>query len=368
MKIRRIKTFEYNVVRSLMLLNLWWIGCKLFKNPMKSIKIIRSLITRFSKIMGSNKLVRAFYVDGKYYWDMFNPGWPSKGFNTFFKSHLIEEAIDVQPDNSYRRLLIAITKRCPLQCEHCSEIKTLYKKDVLTLNQYQDKIDKFIKNGVGQLVYSGGEPISRLDDLISLIGRYKGKCDQWIYTSAFGLNMDVAKKLKQAGLNGAAISLDHHLESEHNKFRGNSKSYLWALQGIKNLQEVGILVSLNVCPTKDYVDSNGVEEIIKLAKNLNIPIVNILEPRAVGNYEGKDVEYLPEHINKIRHISSKYNFNSKFFNYPTVLFPAGYRDKIPCGGGKSYLLLDYDGTLYPCPFCKVKMPDLKSSETLCQAD
>ena len=367
MKIRRVGPVEYNIVRFSMLMNIWWIGCKVYKNPITSLKTVRKLIQRFTKMMGKKKMVRAYKLDGKYNWDMFNPAWPSPGFDAFFRSHLLEENTTEKESSSIRRLIIAITKRCPLQCEHCSEAATLYKKDVLSYNQLVDKIDPFVDAGIGQLVLSGGEPLSRFDDLIKILNRYKSKCDQWLYTSAFGLTYDKALLLKKAGLNGAAISLDHHIEKEHNLFRGNKKSYFWVLEGIKNLQKAGVLVSINVCPTKEYIEQSGPESMIALAKELEIPIVNFLEPRAVGNYQSKDVELHPVHFDRLASLSEEYNFDKNLFDSPTVLFPAAYRKSTPCGGGVSYIFLDYDGTLYPCPFCKVKMPEVKSDAQLCVA-
>lgn len=367
MAIRKIKSFEYDLVRIGIICNIWWLGCKLYKNPFRSLTVVKKLVQNFSKMIGHKKLVRAYKMDGKYAWDMFNPAWPSKGFNAFFTNHLVEIEPTKNQNQSLRRLLIAITKRCPLQCEHCSEAATLYQNDVLTFDDFVSKIDPFVAQNVGQLVYSGGEPLSRFDDLLLFLKNYRGKCDQWIYTSAFGLTAQKAQQLKAAGLNGAAISLDHHDEAEHNRFRGNKQSYQMVLNGIKHLQNAGVMVSINVCATKAYINSGEVEKIIELAKNLEIPMVNFLEPRAVGNYQDKAVELDAAQMDYLANLSNKYNFDKKYFDYPTVLFPAAYRKSMPCGGGKSYLLLDYDGTLYPCPFCKVKMPSINLKVNLCEA-
>ena len=367
MIISKISGVKYNLVRLGMLVNIWWIGCKTYKNPITSIKVVRLLVQNFTRMIGQKKLVRAFKVDKLYYWDIFNPGWPSPGFNAFFKSHLLELKPVTGEEQLLRRLIVAITKRCPLQCEHCSEAATLYQKDILTYQEYIDKIDPFVEKGIGQLVFSGGEPLSRFEDLILILNRYRDRCDQWIYTSAFGLNLEKAIQLKAAGLNGVAISLDHHIKEEHNKFRGNQKSYDWVLEGIKSAQEAGLLVSLNVCPTKEYIESGGPEKLIELGKELNVSIIVFLEPRAVGNFENKDVELQEVHKEQLSELSNKYNFQKSNLDYPTVLFPAGYRKALSCGGGKSYLFLDFDGTLYPCPFCKTKMPEIKTKESLCIA-
>ena len=137
------------------------------------------------------------------------------------------------------------------------------------------------------------------------------------------------------------------------------------LEGIKNLQNEGIFVALNTCTTKEYIDSGTVEEIIELAKELHVPIVNFLEPRAVGNYDGQDVELDEERKAYLTSLSEKYNFNNELYAYPTVLFPAGYRGQVKCGGGHSYVFIDYDGQVYPCPFCKVRMPEVKRAEDVC---
>jgi MoaA/NifB/PqqE/SkfB family radical SAM enzyme len=349
------------------MINIWWIGCQVYKNPLKSYKVIVKLIRRINKMIDIKKLVRAYKIDGKYVWDMFHPSWPSAGFNRFFKSHLLETQPVTGNEQTLRRLLIAITKRCPLQCEHCSEASTLNNKDVLSYEEFIEKIDPYVQKGVGQLIYSGGEPLNRFDDLLGFLAYFKDRCNQWIYTSAYGLTLEKALQLKKAGLDGAAISLDHHLEEGHNTFRGNKNSFHWVLEGIKNLHSAGVFVSINVCPSRDYIESGGVMKLIELVKNLEVPIINFLEPRSVGNYQDKDVELHQSHTDYLENLSNKFNFNRNYFTYPTILFPAAARKHMACGGGRLYMLLDYDGTLYPCPFCKVKITSFKPEIALCKA-
>ncbi|QNA44677.1 radical SAM protein [Lacibacter sediminis] len=365
---RRIGSIEYDIVRLLALCNVWWIGCKIYRNPIKSIRVLIKMIRNINKMIVVKKLVRAFKVDGKYVWDMFYPSWPSAGFNSFFKNHLLETEPVTGREQTLRRLMIAITKRCPLQCEHCSEAATLYNKDVLSYDQFIERIEPYVQQGVGQLVFSGGEPLSRYDDLLLFLRHFKDRCNQWIYTSGYGLTLEKAKQLKAAGLDGAAISLDHHLEDGHNKFRGNQKSYYWVLEAIKNLQTAGVFVAINVCPSKEYIESGGVPKLIDLCKQLGVPVINLLEPRAVGNYQDKDVELQQSHKDHLKQLSDQFNFNKTYYTYPTVLFPAGLRKTMPCGGGRIYMFLDYDGTLYPCPFCKVKLSSYQPKTSVCLAE
>ncbi len=364
---KRVTGIEYNAVRLLMILNIWWAGTRAYRNPFTSMRSLSTLLRNFKKMMGAPKLARAYKLNGKYVWDIYNPAWPSKAFNLHFLKRLHEIRSISTEYNSLRRLVIAITKRCPLQCEHCSEGDTLYQPDILGYEALRDRIASFVNRGTGQLVYSGGEPLSRFNDLVKLIKHFNKGCDQWIYTSGFGLDPEKAKALKQAGLNGVAISLDHHTEDGHNAFRGNNKSYYWVLQSIKNCREAGLMAILNVCPTNEYIASGGMEEYMRHARELGIPIINIYEPRSVGHYKGKSAELQPAHKEILEGLCDKYNFSKTLSDFPSLIYPASFRKTTPCGGGRSYLFLDYDGKLYPCPFCRVPVNDIDPSKNLCLA-
>jgi MoaA/NifB/PqqE/SkfB family radical SAM enzyme len=365
--LRRIIGVEYSFIRVLMILNIVWVATFAYRDLFKAVSVIRELLRRHKQLLGKAKMVRAFKNGNRYYWDIFNPGWPSKAFDHFFLNQLHEVSAVSEGHTSLRRVLVAITKKCPLNCEHCSEGDTLNQKDLLSYEELQSKLQHFVDRGVGQLVYSGGEPLHRFDDLVKLVAHFRDDCDQWIYTSGFGLTREKAIALRDAGLNGAAISLDHHEEAGHNSFRRNAKSFRWVLDALTNCREAGLFVAFNMCPTRDYIDAGGLEEYMDFAKSLQVPIVNILEPRAVGNYAGKEVQLDGSHRKRIRDLVSTVNFNTSHIKFPTIIYPGGYRDAWPCGGGRSYLLLDYDGTLYPCPFCKKKVEDVSLTETLCQA-
>jgi MoaA/NifB/PqqE/SkfB family radical SAM enzyme len=366
---RRVTGIEFHLLRLCIITRIWWLGLKLYRNPFTSLKVVFELVHGFSRMLDGRQLKKAFRTHSGYRWDMFNPSWPSKGFDRFFTSHLVEIKPSPSKRSPLRRLLVAITKRCPLHCEHCSEASTLNEADVLSVQEYINRIQPLVQAGVGQLVYSGGEPLARFDDLIALIRHFKDECDQWVYTSAFGLTKERAYALKEAGIDGVAISLDQHEEEGHNLFRRSKHSYSFVINAIQYLQEVGIFVAINVCPSRTYIEANGVEQMIALLKSKNIPIINLLEPRAVGNYAGKDVELRTNHHQHLLQLSQHYLFETRDQKDPSVLYPAGYRSFKACGGGISYLHLDHDGKLYPCPFCKTQISDSlpKPEKAYCEA-
>ncbi|MFT4522266.1 MAG: hypothetical protein ACI8ZN_001211 [Bacteroidia bacterium] len=66
------------------------LGAKAYRNPIKSWQATFILVKRFKAMLGPKKIIRAFKIDGKYLWDIYNSSWPSKGFNAFFTTHLHE--------------------------------------------------------------------------------------------------------------------------------------------------------------------------------------------------------------------------------------------------------------------------------------
>lgn len=349
-----------------MFFRIWQQGLNLYGDPLKSYSALRKLLIHGRKVNNGSALSKGFRVADGYGWDMFHPLFPGRAFDSFFYQHLEEIVPSGTGKPVLRRLLVAITKKCPLQCAHCSEWDSLNQKDVLSLGELRHKIAEMVHLGVSQIVYSGGEPLNRFADLLALVEHF-GDRSQWIYTSAYGLDLEKARLLKDAGLEGVAVSLDHHIAHEHNAFRNNSKAWDEAVKGIQNCLQVGFPVALNICPQREYINSGGMDEFMKLAKELGVHMVNILEPRAVGHWEGEDVELGLTERETLESVWRRYNLEEKYLSFPIITYPGMARKNTPCGGGLSYLLLDYDGTLRPCPFCKTPINEVQRERSLCEA-
>ncbi|MEO0897214.1 MAG: radical SAM protein [Bacteroidota bacterium] len=366
MKTRKVTGLEFRLVQLLMFLNIWWVGVRLYKSPLKALKGLKELRTHGDKVLLGRSLSKAFRHEKKYGWDMFHPLWPSPAFDKFFYHHMEEVMPSGQNQGVLRRLLVAITKKCPLQCAHCSEWDTLNQKDVLSREELREKIQAMVDYGVSQIVYSGGEPLNRFDDLVWLIDQFRDSSN-WVYTSGYGLTVEKAKRLKEAGCEGIAISLDHHDPDAHNAFRGSNKSFDWVKKAVLHCHEQGLLVSVNVCPTREYLAEGAMPNFVELMEEWQVPMVNVLEPRAVGHFANMDVELRLHEKNYLEELFYQYNFEEGWEEKPIFLYPAISRKHLRCGGGISYLLLDYDGTLRPCPFCKAPMKLNTEQKILCEA-
>lgn len=363
---RVIRGIEFRFIQILLFCDIFLIAIKHYRSLKLALKSVSLLINHSKNSMGNNKMNKAFYLNGRYYWSIFNPKWPSKEFRKFISTEL-ESLLRTSTSSGITTLFLAFTKKCPLACEHCSEYPQLDNKELLSFENWTNILDNWLDKGVGQIIYAGGEPISRFNDLIELIKRYHEEIDQWIYSSGYGLTLKKALALKNAGINGVAISIDNHVSALHNTFRGSNLSFQMAIDAIANCQQAGITTAINICPSREYVNSGKLYDFMNFAKDLHVPFVHIIEPRAIGNYEGKDVEYSLKEKNFIEEIFFEYNLSSKYKNYPIILYPPIVRKRTACRGGNSYILIDYDGSYKNCPFCKKTWNDSQNNSN-CTAD
>lgn len=323
-----------------------------YRDPALALKVLRALIGLKRSLVGSLDNLKWLKSGGRYFWNISSPGWPSGAFDSF----LLHEMNRLVPlpgfQNRYQTLIFSITSRCPLSCEHCYEYSNLDSKELLSLSELQQILSRFQEMGVSSIELSGGEPLSRFDDLLVLLQTSKPGTDFWILTSGFGLELRKAWALKKAGLTGVVISLDHYAESEHNHFRGSDQAYEWVWKAVKNAQSVGLAVALSLCVTRDFLSEENLDRYLQLALEKGVYLVRILEPREVGRYQGKNVELTPAELNILDNWFTKVSSDPAYQNYPILDYLAYYQSRSGCFGGDRYLYIDSRGDLHACPFCQ----------------
>ena len=95
-------------------------------------------------------------------------------------------------------------------------------------------VQQFQELSVVQLQFSGGEPLLRMPALLSLLQTARPGTDFWVITSGHLLTLENARALKQAGLTGVTINLDHINPHLHNQFRGFANAYNWLEKAAAN--------------------------------------------------------------------------------------------------------------------------------------
>lgn len=307
----------------------------------------------YKRAVGLKKAVK---VGRRYYVQMGFPGTESKGLKTLTINELNRHIPIPGHQAGLNLLLLAITKKCSLQCAHCFEWDNLNQHEQLSANDVLQIIRKFQTNGVASIELSGGEPLNRYTDLLRIVRESEtALSDFWLITSGYRLTAERALELKQAGLTGVCISLDHWDAAQHDAFRGLEGSFDWALQAAQNARDAGMVLGLGLTAVRNFCTPAHLMRYAQLAKDHGAHFIRVLEPRSVGHYSGMDVELGAKEIEVLEAFMFDLQTKKAYRNYPIIDYYPAYQRKAGCSGaGQRFLYVDTDGDMHACPFCQNK--------------
>jgi MoaA/NifB/PqqE/SkfB family radical SAM enzyme len=327
-----------------------------YKNPITFFKVIKGVAAFKSRFTIGQKIPKLAMVDGKVYMNCNVSGFPSP---YFFNPMEIEARKSLKLTNTLLEqqsmVQIALTKKCPLNCEHCFEADVLNQKEALTVDDHIEIVAKLQASGVPMIQFGGGEPMNRLADLLTILKSAKKTSDFAIYTSGYKLNSENARALKNAGLNSILLSIDHYIPEKHNAFRRNDKAFNWAMEAAKSAVENKLVLTFVICVTREFCSYENLMNYMNFANENGAAFVQFLEPRSVGNYEGKDVILRPFEQDLLDSFFIEVNTNKAYKHLPILIYPGYQQRNLGCvGAGSKYIYIDTDGYITACPFCRNK--------------
>ena len=332
-----------------------------YRSVSKANKVLKALYLFKKSVLGSIR-TKIVFLNGKYYHSLYAPGYPSKAFDNYIEAEFNRILPVKKKTNELTFILFAITKKCPLQCEHCLEWKNLNQSESFTLNELQQVITKFQNEGIAQFHLSGGEPMVRIKDLVKIISTAGKQSEFYVLTSGFNFTDANAKALKNAGLTGVVISLDHYIPGLHNAFRGSDHSFDEVMKAVENAKENDLLITLTVCVTRTFTTWDNLMSYAELAKRLAVPFIQLLEPKAIGHYEGKQVALDESHFRLLEKFYLLLNLDPMYQDYPVIIYHGYHQRRIGClAGGNRALYINSEGFVNACPFCQTKSANIKDA-------
>ena len=323
-----------------------------YGNLRKAFFALRQIFRTRKKIHGNKFTLKYLYANERYFTSMNVPGWPSEAFDSFIKNEFDRADNNMHKHPKLHTAFFSITNRCGFRCEHCFEWDNISTKDILTIEELKIIQQKLHEQGISHLEYSGGEPLSRIDALVELLSNRKEDVDYWISSSGYEMTPATAQRLKDGGLTGAVISLDHWDEQFHNSFRKNPKAFFWVREAVNNCRDVRLATGLSICTTREFLTEQNLWKYADLAKSWGIGFIRILEPRRAGSYKGKDVLLSDSHTKILEKFFLEINSIRQYSEYPIVLYPGYHQRKTGCmGAGNRYIYIDSKGDIHACPFC-----------------
>ncbi len=225
--------------------------------------------------------------------------------------------------------------------------------------------------GIEKVKITGGEPLLRkdIDKLIELLAQIRGINSLSMTTNGYFL-MDMAWKLKKAGLGGITLSLHSLKEEKYEKIVGRSGVFERVLKGLEEAKKAEFNpLKINVVITRGCND-NEILDFVELARQSGL-IVRFIEymPFDGRNIWNKKLVVKGEEI--ISLIKSKYELVKEDRNAGDTAVNFRFTDGTPGGIGIitsmsspfckdcDRIRITADGKLVPCLFSD-KTYDLKS--------
>lgn len=272
-----------------------------------------------------------------------------------------------------------VTSACNLRCIHCHVAGSKPAKDELTTDEARRFIDDLA--GVDEfrmLVYTGGEPLMRPDLLELLHHSKKAGLTNVIATNGTLITEDVAFKLREAGVVGAAVSLDSSQSAIHQYIRRNDDAFNLAMQGIQALKKAGILLQINV--TAMAYNFSGLDELIELADSEGAGIMLMYQLVPVGR--GNAIEEAALDINGneklLKFLARKQKNVSTIIEpvagpqyWPYLMERGGKSNGIwlklarqvfhGCAAGRGFVYIKANGDVWPCPFVEINAGNVREA-------
>ena len=139
------------------------------------------------------------------------------------------------------------TQACDLACVHCrAEAQPYALPGQLTTAEGLDLIEQVAQLGTKVLVFSGGDPLKRVD-LLELI-RHGKSCGLRVGTIPAAtplLTLEVVRALKDAGLDQMALSLDASTEEAHDGFRRVPGAFQKTMEAVAWAHEAEVPLQIN---------------------------------------------------------------------------------------------------------------------------
>ena len=243
--------------------------------------------------------------------------------------------------------------RCNMHCAHCSNLSFAKKERALTIEDIRDIARQADELGLAQFNISGGEPLTfpDLDELILALNPERFH----IAMSSNGmlLTEELAKHLKEIGLDKIRISLDSIDPDVYNVTRQEQdhNAYHKAIKALEIAAKAGLQTGIMSVISHQNCQTDNTIQLAKFAheKNYNL---DLFVARAIGRWEGKEEVLITPDDNEFL-----MNLRNQYPEVHRDTFPT-YGKKAECGCVNRVLHLTKYGDILPCAFIHISIGNI----------
>ena len=271
-----------------------------------------------------------------------------------YSTKKIRKMREVHECNIPWAILIDPTSACNLRCKGCWAAEYGHK-----LSLSYDELDNIITQGkeLGIYLYTGGEPLTRKDDLLKLCEKHND-CEFHAFTNGTLIDDEFCKRVVDVGNFTMSVSIDG--SKEVNDERRGEGVYDKIMTGMEKLKEYGILFGTSVCYTSQNVYSVTSDDFLDMLIEKGSRFIWYFHYMPVGNDAAIDLlptpeqrEYMYHRVREIRGLEGgKPIFAIDFQNDGEYVGGC-------IAGGRNYLHINPNGDVEPCVFIHYSSANIK---------
>ena len=246
---------------------------------------------------------------------------------------------------------------CNLRCKYCFTNSPIgdHAKDMLDLDMVASIADQADELGIFEFDLQGGELRLRPDLLFEVLKAIKPERFYfYLTTNGYFLDKDIAQRLADAKVSRVSVSIDSMDEKTHDEIRGRKDSWRRAMQGLKNIQEVGIDPYLNITVGHYNANSEDIKMLCQYSEDNNYKtLLNVAVPSGMWLKLDKIQEVIVDEKDKERLIQLRKKHKNIIRNLWNP-FDKKYEDILGCNTVNRMYITPL-GDVLVCPYVHIKI-------------
>ncbi len=289
------------------------------------------------------------------------PPFPSAAFDRRISNYLNNLDMTEMPSGI---VSISTTNTCPYACSFCSTNAAKTRPDDLDEELLKSVITQVEGLGVPMIILHGGEPLYRYDRFLRLVRHVTPKTCLWMFTTGYGATPERTRELKENGLFGVWVSLDHYLPEVHNRLRGNAEAFDNACRAVEYFKDAGVYTCLSLVPPEDLCVPENFKKFYDLARDLGVAEIRVMEKKPSGREACHGVT---PHSPVLERLQKDLFNDPAYADYPPLSGLSTWLEKDPSLGCQcrfEYLFITSTGEVQPCEASECSFGNIQEEEFL----
>ncbi len=289
------------------------------------------------------------------------PPYPSPAFDTRISNYINTLDMKLLPSGI---VSISTTNSCPYSCAFCSTDARKSTDTDLDEELLKNTIRQVESLGVSSIILHGGEPLYRYDRFLRLVKAVNSDTCLWMFTTGYGATPERARELKDNGLFGVWVSLDHYEPDVHNKMRGHPEAFQNACRAVQYFKDAGVYTCLSLVPPKEFEGFQHFERYYDMAKRLGVAEIRVMETKPSGREACRGVK---SHSTTLAQLQRDLHRNRKFRDHPPLSGLSTWLEQDPAFGCQcrfEYLFITSTGEVQPCEATQISFGNIRQEDFL----